>query len=360
LQNADEITRELKTQADFLKDREPVYERMLTLLAEAIRGEFGGRLERLWSGRAFHSSYERPLLLLAAIRYDALCEGSTHPLYRALVAEAADADAVTPSAFAEAIAPARERVDAALSRRAVQTNETTRAVTWLWPAHLLWAAGVRSEIALVDLGTSAGLNLIADRLPALWTDEDGRPVPIEPRPGVGQRLGLDISPLDIRDPDNAMWLRACVWPGDRARRERLEAAIRTFIGSGAGESPRLAACPLQDAPARLRELPPELFVLTMQTVVRDYLGPEDRARYEGRMRAFLASRPGSAVHTELEVEPASLAVAGRSATLIARFADAGGGMHELLLARTHPHPRQLFTDRGAVASFTAAFGARQT
>jgi hypothetical protein len=35
-------------------------------------------------------------------------------------------------------------------------------------------------------------------------------------------------------------------------------------------------------------------------------------------------------------------------------------MHELLLARTHPHPRQLFTDRGAVASFTAAFGARQT
>jgi hypothetical protein len=64
-----------------------------------------------------------------------------------------------------AIAPERTRFWQALRERAVQTNETTRAVTWLWPAALLGAAGKRRAIALVDIGTSAGLNLTADALP---------------------------------------------------------------------------------------------------------------------------------------------------------------------------------------------------
>jgi hypothetical protein len=351
----DDLSRELRTQAEFLKDREPVYRRTLVLLEDAIRGEFGERLARVWAGRTFHSRYERPLLLLAALRYDALCEGPTHPLYAPLSGESTDPDAVTPDALAAALSPARARLDHAL-RRSVQTNETSRAVAWLWPAHLLWTAGSRRPLALVDLGTSAGLNLVADRLPAMWIDESGDPVPVEPRAPIASRLGLDLSPLDLRTPENAMWLRACVWPGDRARRDRLEQAIAVFLSTaGSPDAPALETCALPDAPARLATLPDDVVVLGVQTVVRDYLGPEERERYDAGLRTFLAARPRSALVAELEVDQASLDVAARSATLTVRWADADGGVGQLLLARTHPHPKQLFVDRQAVAAFTASW-----
>src|SRR5262249_24976591 len=161
----------LRTQATFLKDREPVYERMLALFAEAIRGEFGARLRTLWTGRTFNSRYERPLLLLAAIRYDALCEGADHPLHGPLSEGSGRRDAVPGGAFSAALSPPRPGVEQVRREGVVQTTEPTRAVVWLWPAHLLSSAGERRSIAVVDLGTSAGLNLVGDDLPPLWVDD---------------------------------------------------------------------------------------------------------------------------------------------------------------------------------------------
>jgi hypothetical protein len=349
----DDISRELRAQAVFLKDREPVYERLLALLEEAIHGEFGARLTSLWSERAFHSSYERTLLLLAALRYDALCEGDSHPLYAALAADPIHVNAVTPEAFDAAVSPARTRVEQVLRTRAVQTNETTRAVTWLWPAHLLSSAGVHHPMALVDLGTSAGLNLVADALPALWVDEHGDPVPIEPRPPIALRLGLDRAPLDVRRADDAMWLRACVWPSDRQRLSRLEQAIKAF--KTRVDVPVREARPLGTAATRLDSLPTDMFVLCMQTIVRDYLAPDERKRYEHGLHAFLLKRPRSACVVELEVELENAKVSEQSATIVARFARREADLEALLLARTHPHPRQLFTNRESVDSFIAAF-----
>jgi hypothetical protein len=352
----DDISRELRAQAAFLKDREPVYERLLALLEEAVHGEFGARLRSLWSKRTFHSTYERPLLLLAALRYDALREGDTHPLHAALAEDLPQVEVVTPEWFAAAISPTRTRVERVLRTRAVQTNETTRAVTWLWPAHLLSSAGERRLVALVDLGTSAGLNLIADDLPALWVDEHGHSLPIEPRPPVALRLGIDVNPLDVRRDDDAMWLRACVWPSDRRRLARLEQAIEAFKARPVADIPLLEARPLGSAAARLDSLPDDTLVLCVQTIVRDYLAPDERKRYEHGMRELLLRRPPrSAVMVELELDPANVKISERSATIIVRFADRRGRLHELLLARTHPHPRQLFTNRKSVEAFTAAF-----
>ena len=354
---ADDLGRELQAQAAFLRDREPVYERLLELLGDGIHGAFGKRLEQLWAGRTFNSSYERPLLLLAALRYDALCEGLSHPLYGALADESVRADVITTDGFAAALSPGRTRLGRVLRERAVQTNETTRAVAWLWPAHLLWLAGERRSIALVDLGASAGLNLVADDLPTLWADQDGSPIPLEPRPAIVQRLGLDVAPLDVRSNDDAMWLRACVWPSDRPRLARLAQAIEAFAASGLrADAPALEACALADASARLSSLPGRVFVLCVQTIVRDYLATTEREKYEAGLREFLMSRPsGSALVAELEVDLANMDVAARSATLVVRFRGPDGRLTELVIARTHPHPRQLFTNADAIAAFATAF-----
>lgn len=353
----DALSREMELQNAFLKDREPVYEQVLGLLSDAIRGEFGARLAGIWADRTFHSAYERPLLLLGALRYDALCEGASHPLHAALVEGLVQPDATSSDALAAALSPERPRLERTLRERAVQTNETSRAVTWLWPAHLLATAGERRPIALVDLGASAGLNLVADDLPSLWIDEAETPIPLAPRPPVGLRLGLDVAPLDVGTADDAMWLRACVWPSDHRRLARLEQAFDAFIaGRGRADAPVLEACALGDAPDRLGSLPENTVVLCVQTIVRDYLAPAERERYESGMREFLTRRPpGSALMAELEVDFGDLAVAGQGARLTVRFTTVDGTLSDLVLARTHPHPRQLFTNADAVSTFTDAF-----
>ena len=44
-------------------------------------------------------------------------------------------------------------------------------------------------------------------------------------PQVVSRLGLDLNPLDLTDPEDVLWLRALVWPEHRTRAELLRKAI---------------------------------------------------------------------------------------------------------------------------------------
>jgi hypothetical protein len=342
----------------YLREREPVYALLLDLLNDLLAGDFGARLAAAWANREVHATYARPLLLLSALRYDALSDPD-HPLHAALAESPPRIDAVSAAALEAAIEPERTRFWQALRDRAVQTNETTRAVTWLWPAALLAAAGERRAIALVDIGTSAGLNLTADALPPLWRDASGAAIAVAPRLELALRLGFDIAPLDVRDPDAARWLRAAVWPSD-SRLARLEQAIACFIAAAArGDAPRLVACALPDVPARLDALPREPLILCVQTIVRDYLSAAERDRYEAEMRAFLLRRPAlGALWAELEMDTERATSQADSAALRVRFVAEHGALRELILARTHPHPRQLFVDAAAVAVLQRDFAAR--
>jgi hypothetical protein len=44
-------------------------------------------------------------------------------------------------------------------------------------------------------------------------------------PEVVARVGVDLDPLDVTDPDDARWLRACLWPDQPERIARLEAEL---------------------------------------------------------------------------------------------------------------------------------------
>ena len=123
-----------------------------------------------------------------------------------------------------------------MSVRSTQTNEPGRCAVLL---PLL--AALTQPIALLEVGASAGLCLLPDRY---GYDYGGRRVgpadapvtfPCEPRgsvpvpeavPEVAWRLGVDLHPLDVTDPDTGRWLTALVWAGDAEREDRLRAAIR--------------------------------------------------------------------------------------------------------------------------------------
>src|SRR5690606_25196485 len=146
----------------------PAYARLLEVLEPMLDGDFGARLAELWRGREFGSFYERPLLLANALRYEALRDGPAHPLWPGLVGMPPDPEAITGAAVRAAVAPDRDGFWRALVERRIQTNETSRAVAWLWPARLAFEAGIRRPLALFDVGASAGLNLVADHLAAMW------------------------------------------------------------------------------------------------------------------------------------------------------------------------------------------------
>jgi hypothetical protein len=116
-----------------------------------------------------------------------------------------------------------------LALRRVQTNDTSRALAWLWPAAIAGCSDGGRPLILVDVGCSAGLNLIGDALPHIWTTTAGGPLGVALRPQVLARFGLDGRPLEVGRPDDARWLHACVWPGEAERSQRLNDAIAALL-----------------------------------------------------------------------------------------------------------------------------------
>jgi hypothetical protein len=334
--------------------RVPSYARIadevLALLDDA-RGEIRAALQAAWEKRDFEASYHRPLLLFAALRADALAEGPGHPLWEAIAAEPPRPEAVTRQAVAASLGPGMRRIYQLLRTRSVQTNETSRAVAWLWPARLLGAAAGGRSVALVDIGCSAGLNLIGDRLPAIWTDPAGTPLPVADAPPVRLRLGLDRGPLDVRDQEAVAWLEACIWPGEPHRLERLRAAVAAMRAAHAAAGPpRLERAEAAAIPglieAATRALPVDTLVIAYQTVFIEYLSPAASAAYVAGMRGWLQRAPAA---VWLELEGADPPVGRWPALLRATARDPGGALRMAVIARCGYHPSTIAPEPEAVA-----------
>jgi hypothetical protein len=135
---------------------------------------------------------------------------------------------------------------------APQTNEVGRSAV-LMSGLLVVCALFRQPVELLELGASAGLNLVLDRygydLGRVRAGDPRSPLQISPRwkgpppPDVpvivARRSGVDLNPLDPRrDGDR---LLAYVWPDQRRRLEQLEAALALAAEDPPGIEPGDAA-----------------------------------------------------------------------------------------------------------------------
>ena len=348
--------------------RVPVYDRLLEAAGAIFEAPDGAveeaaraRIEAAWRERRFSAAYDRPLLLMAALRAEALRAGARHPLFPAIAATEPDPAAATRDALADALGDAPPRLYADLATRRVQTNETSRAVAWLWPAALAGCADGRRPLTLFDVGCSAGLNLAADKLPATWTDATGAAIPVARSAAIAGRHGFDLQPLDVARADDFGWLRACVWPGENTRLGRLDAAATAFqLLAASPVPPRLEIADLADVPGHLDRLgrgaPPDGVLLAYQTVVRDYLPDPVKARYLDGMTGWVAEGAPTGprrIWIELEVAPDGWKDPAMPMALDAHVADGAGGARALTLARCSYHPDRLVLDAAAVAAFAA-------
>lgn len=185
------------------------------------------------------TSGPEPNLFLSAI-HSLLLDGAEHPVaefYPSVSGEDTKHGDPYPLFRSFCLEHAEEIREIVTTRR-VQTNEVRRCALLL-PAFGLVAERTGEPLSLVEVGTSAGLNLLFDRYsydygggrtlgdphsPARVSCEprgdEEVPLPSRP-PEVASRTGLDLNPLDVRDPESARWLRALIWPEEYAHRAPL-------------------------------------------------------------------------------------------------------------------------------------------
>ena len=208
----------------------PLYERVAVALSES-----GEALRAIGTAPA---RKRHPAVILAAL-HDLALAGRAPALAAAYAA--GDGDAAAGAAI-EVLLGMTDSVVAIAVRLPVRAGETGHGAV-LYPAIAEAArrAGAQA-VGLIDVGCSAGLNLTVDRVGITYGNGQslgdpsspaqlaasvvgGRSIPGRAIPEVVARVGIDLDPVDVTDPDEARWLRACLEPDQPERAARLEAEI---------------------------------------------------------------------------------------------------------------------------------------
>jgi hypothetical protein len=185
----------------------------------------------------------RPTLLLAAVHY-LLLGGIDHPLaqfYDSVRGRGPDAPgpATVARQFRSFCHDFRPSLVELIGSGHTQTNDVRRSAALVVALQQLTLSNDQ-PLRLIELGSSAGLNLLYERyryrFGALEVGDPSSgvevPVSMDDRIKVEERLppsasatGVDIAPVDFADDDEVRWIRSFVWPELTDDAHRLMAAV---------------------------------------------------------------------------------------------------------------------------------------
>lgn len=178
-----------------------------------------------------------------------------------------------------------------------QTNEAGRSANFI--AAMLWLAdkGLPARFECLEIGSSAGINLMLDRYhydlggvqvgpepgAIRFTPEwQGPPPPALPIEIVSTK-GCDVAPVDLTEPDQALRLKAYIWPEHTVRFERMEAAI-VEAGKAWPDLVRMNAADFIEAELARPQAPGTTRML-MHSIVWQYVPDDQKARVTAAMEA---------------------------------------------------------------------------
>jgi hypothetical protein len=235
-----------------------------------------------------------------------------------------------------------------------QTNEVGRASA-LVGGLLHLPAEDRKPVRLFEIGSSGGLNLLADQFE--YVDDSGQPfgrkgspvrlepawskAPLTPWSGLRfeESLGCDTNPIDVSTTEGRLTLTAYVWPDQTERLERLRGALAMA----------------QDHPPAVRRLGAADFVeqITLQagvttvlwhSVMWQYLPDTERARISGRIEQLAAqAETDGSRFVHLFLEPTRRTPEGEHEFLVVLTTWPGG--ERRILGRAAPHGLPVMWER---------------
>ncbi len=198
-------------------------ERLLAIAAQARSGQVASNM------------------LLAAVHY-LLLRDPGHELAAWYPSVGGGATGDPGPAFTAFCLEHREEIIGLLRRRLVQTNVVKRSSALR--LGMAEVASLTSEpVTLVEVGCSAGAHLRFDEyryeiggrtwgraespvvVRTRWRGE-GPPPDLDRLPVIAGRYGIDLSPIDVADPDERLWLRALIWPENGVQAVIQEEALR--------------------------------------------------------------------------------------------------------------------------------------
>jgi hypothetical protein len=176
-----------------------------------------------------------------------------------------------------------------------QTNEVGRSAVLLG-GFLEIAAATEKPLRLLEIGASAGLNLLWDRFyyrlgDARWGDPtspvhlapawDGNPPALAAAIRITERSGCDLAPIDVTEDSEALRLRAYVWADQTDRLDRLNGAIAL----ARRDHPNVEQCNATEFLRRHLANPmPEQASVVYHSLMWNYVADMDKAAIKGVMR----------------------------------------------------------------------------
>lgn len=249
----------------------------------------------------------RPSLLFAAVNLQlARDPGAELRSYYPIHGGARKSDSRLYPSFAAFCREHRPALEQLLATRSTQTNEIRRCFALRLGQHAM-ARHWPGPVHLLEIGTSAGLNLIFDhyayrvdgcRLPGresavvietahrgpatggLWAD---RPA------SVRQRIGLDQQPVDLNDPEARSWLEAFIWPERVDDLTTLRSASEAFLTTDA-DVRLIRGDAVTDTAAVIDELPGDEPVLVFTASLLSYLDQDQRTAFADQLRCVAERR----------------------------------------------------------------------
>jgi hypothetical protein len=301
-----------------------------------------GRRMRDWPGADARAVTEDalPLRLAGGLHHLYLTGDAPElaPIYANELTDQAEVDAIVTALVAKYDARLNSWLDGP-----PQTNEAGRGASLM--AALLWfAQRLGPKFELNEIGASAGINTMMERyffdLGGTQVGPADSPMRIVPEwrgppPPAGEVeivsiRGSDIAPVDLADPEQALRLKAYVWPDAPERMVRLDAAIEL----ASRQRPDLVR---QDAGEFVREMlgrpqPAGVTRVLYHSIMWQYLPQATRASIEAAMGAAGAEatpeRPLAWIMLETNRETFAH-------ELKVRFWP--GGEEWIMLAEAHPH-----------------------
>jgi hypothetical protein len=255
-------------------------------------------LELLTNRRA---GQQASFLFFGAVHH-LLLSGAPHPLrvfYPSLIGQAARDPAAAGPVLLDFCRQYHAELGALIRTRLVQTNVVRRVIGLRFA---LWAVRQRctQPIHLIEVGASAGMLLLVDRYryligdrqfgdphARLTVDSQWRgthpPPDLNDIPPIASRIGIDLNPPDVTNPDDRRWLKALVWPEDLSEAALLDAALAQL----ANDPPTIIAGDATDiCPTLNRDLPPGEPRIVFHAATRMHVPVERRIDFDNAIDAL--------------------------------------------------------------------------